>query len=93
MNNLSNVKLSKKSLLEELQARLTLFHHKLTQQEILDKIVEYTHDHFDDFLQEEFSEKKLTAEKVKQIKKSVYKGEIEYPFQTNDEILYGDKEP
>jgi hypothetical protein len=90
MNNLANVKLSKKNLLEELQAKLTLLHHKLTQQEILDKIIEYTHEHFDDFLQEEFTDKKLTVEKVRLIKKSVYKGEIDFPSISNDELLYGD---
>ena len=93
MNNLSNVKLSKKKVLEELQARLLLFQHKMTQQEILDKIVEYTQKHFDDFLQEQFPERRLTPEKVASIKKLAYSGEIDFPNLSDDEVLYGENAP
>ncbi|HME52214.1 MAG TPA: hypothetical protein VKM55_08345 [Candidatus Lokiarchaeia archaeon] len=82
--------MTKKRILEELQARLLLFQQRMTQQELLDKIVEYTQHHFDDFLQEQFPEKKLTAEKVQRIKSSVYTGEIDFPDLSDDELLYGE---
>jgi hypothetical protein len=92
MSNLSNVKLSKKEILEEIQARLVLLHQKLTQQELLDKCVEYAKYHFDDFVNEQIITPKLTKEKVRRIKQAIYKGEINLPAISNDELIYGDNQ-
>jgi iron-sulfur cluster repair protein YtfE (RIC family) len=93
MNVLANVKITKKRALEELQARLLLFQQKMTQQELLDRIIEYTHQHFDDFLKEQFPDRTLTTDKCARIKKMVYTGEIRFPDKSNDELLYGEEHP
>ena len=77
-------------MLDEIQAKLVLLHQNLTQQDILDKSIEYIDRHFDNFVQEEIIIPKLTQEKCDRIKKSVYLGEILDPSLSNDELLYGE---
>ena len=91
MSNLANVKLSKKDILDEIQAKLVLMHQKLTQQDILDKCIEFTDRHFNEFVQEQIITPKMTKEKLERIKRSVYKGEILHPERSNDELLYGEE--
>ena len=57
MVEISNVKLSKKSIIEEMQAKLVLLHKKMSQQELLDKILEFTKDHFEKVLKMSFNYK------------------------------------
>ena len=83
------MKLSKNDMLGELQAKLRLLHKKLTQQELLDKCVEFTQQNFDRFVNEHFLDVALTEEKIATIKKNIYHGEINYPDKTHDELLYG----
>jgi uncharacterized protein YggL (DUF469 family) len=90
MNHIANVKLSKKKMLDEIQAKLVLLHQNLTQQDILDKSIEFIDRHFDHFVQEEIIIPKLTQEKCDRIKKSVYTGDILYPALSNDDLLYGE---
>jgi len=89
MGLLANVKLSKKDMLEELQANLRLLHKKLTQQELLDKCVEFTQQNFDRFVNEHFPDLILTEEKIALIKKNIYHGEVNNQDKTHDELLYG----
>ena len=89
MGTLANVKLSKKDMLEEIQAKLRLLHKKLSQQELLDKCVEFTQQNFDRFVNDNFADMTLTEEKMALIKKNIYHGEINQPEKTHDELLYG----
>jgi len=48
---MSSVKLNKKSLLEKLQAKITLrLGKKISQQEILDKSIEFAYNRLDEFI-------------------------------------------
>ena len=90
MNHIANVKLSKKEMLDEIQAKLVLLHQRLTQQDILDKSIEFVDRHFDNFVQEQVIAPKLTKDKLDRIKNSIYFGEILYPSFSNDDLLYGE---
>jgi len=88
MGNLANVKLTKKAMLDELQAKLVLLHQKLTQQDILDKCIEFSSVHFDSFVQEQVIPPQLTEEKLRRIQQAIFTGEIRYPTLDNDDVLY-----
>lgn len=90
MNHIANVKLSKKEMLEEIQAKLVLLHKRLTQQDILDKSIEFVDRHFDKFVQEQVIAPKLTEDKLDRIKKSIYFGDVLLPSLSNDDLLYGE---
>jgi len=92
MTSISNVKLSKKCILEELQAKLLLMHQRLTQQELLDKIIEYAQQHFNDFVREQIIPMRLTKEKIRRIKNAIYTGDIAQPSISNDDLIYGERE-
>jgi hypothetical protein len=92
MSNISNVKFSKKEKLEEIQAKLVLLHQKLTQQEILDKCVDFADSHFDNFVQDQIITPKLTKDKLQRIKRAVYKGDISHPNLSNDDLIYGENQ-
>jgi len=93
MTQLANVKLSKKKMLDEIQAKLVLLHQNLTQQDILDKSIEFIDRHFDTFVHEQIITPKLTQDKLDRIKKSIYTGELLFPALSNDDLLYGEGSP
>jgi len=87
---MANVKLRNKELLELLQARLVLLKgKKLSQQEILDKCIEFSENHLEEFIQEKIEKPKLTPEKIELIISNIYDGPIHFQEKSDDEILYG----
>ena len=87
---MSSVKLNKKSLLEKLQAKITLkIGKKISQQEILDKSIEFVYNRLDEFISENIDTPKITDELIERIIKNCYKGELAYPEKSDDELIYG----
>ena len=87
---MSSVKLNKKRLLEKLQAEITLrLGKKISQQEILDKGIEYVYNHLDEFILENLDSTKITDELIERVIKNSYDGELAYPDKSDDELIYG----
>jgi hypothetical protein len=87
---MANVKLKNKELLEKLQARLVLLKgKKVSQQEILDKCVEFSENHLEEFIREKIEPPNLTPEKIKLIISNVYDGPVYFQDKSDDELLYG----
>jgi hypothetical protein len=86
---MANVKLSEKTLLEHFQARIVLAKgNKVSQQELLDKCIQFSSKNFDLFLTEEFGMPVMTAEKMKKILANTVSSGYAYPEKTDDEIIY-----
>jgi len=89
---MANVKMNNKSLLEKLQAEITLkIGKKMSQQDILDKSIEYVYNNLESFITSEVDTPKLTKEKLERILKNAYKGPLYDMDKSDDEILYGIK--
>ena len=87
---MSSMKLNKKRLLEKLQAEITLrLGKKISQQEILDKGIEYVYNHLDEFILENLDSPKITDELIERVIKNSYDGELAYPDKSDDELIYG----
>ena len=87
---MANVKLSEKSLLEKIQAKILLIQgEKITQQNLLDKCIEFVDNNFDMFLAEQISSPKMTQKKLNFILKQTVKSGYHQPEKTHDELLYG----
>lgn len=87
---MANVKLSNKSRLEKLQAKLVLLKgKKVSQQDILDKCIDFTDDHFEQFLSEQMDEPGLNKEKIQLILSNVCDCKTYDNEKTDDELLYG----
>ena len=87
---MSGVKMNKKSLLEKLQAEITLrIGKKISQQEILDKSIEYVYNHLDNFILENLDSPKITDELIERIINNTCDGELAYPDKSDDELIYG----
>jgi len=84
-----NVKLKNKQLLEKLQVRLELLMgKKASQQEILDKCVEFSEKHLEEFIREKIEPPKLTPEKIDLIISNIYDGPIYFQDKSDDDLLY-----
>ena len=87
---MANVKLNNKSLLEKLQAEITLkLGKKISQQDVLDKSIEFAYDRLDEFILENISHPKLTKELIERIKENAFDAPIEHPEKSDDELIYG----
>ncbi len=87
---MSSVKINKKSLLEKLQANITLrLGKKISQQEILDKSIEFAYNRLDEFISENLDPPKLTAEIIERIKKNAIDAPLEHPEKSDNELIYG----
>lgn len=87
---MANVKLTKKKLLEKLQAKVTLLKGtKISQQEILDKCIEFSDEHLEDFVNEKVIQKTLTPEKMDLILANPIDCSLEFLDKSDDELLYG----
>jgi lipoate-protein ligase A len=87
---MSSVKLNKKSLLEKLQAEITLrLGTKISQQEILDKTLEFVYNRLDEFILENIDSPKLTDEIIERLKKNAIDAPLEHPEKSDDELIYG----
>ncbi|TFF89132.1 MAG: hypothetical protein EU549_01665 [Promethearchaeota archaeon] len=86
---MANVKLKNKKLLEQLQAKLVLIKgRKISQQEILDKCIEFSDSHLDDFINEKIMPSELTEEKIKSILSNAIDCPVYYQEKTDDEVIY-----
>ena len=87
---MANVKLSKKQLLEELQARLVLLRKKkISQQELLDKCIQFSVNHLHFFFKDQFAASQLTEEKLQKILADTVDSEYFFPEKSDDELMYG----
>ena len=86
---MANVKLKNKELLEQLQAKLVLLKgKKISQQEILDKCIEYSEQHLEEFIREKIEPPKLTPEKMDLIISNSFEGPVYFQDKSDDELLY-----
>ncbi len=86
---MSNVKLTRKDILERIQAKIVVEHQlKITQQEILDKCLGFAYLHWENFIREMIMLPSLSKEKLERI----LKGALDVPLydleKSNNEILY-----
>jgi hypothetical protein len=87
---MANVKPKNKRLLEEFQAKLVLLKgKKISQQEILDKCIEFSEHHLKEFVNEKIDTPKLTPERKERIISNSIEVPIYYTDKTDDEIIYG----
>jgi hypothetical protein len=86
---MANVKLTNKKKLEELQAKLVLQKgRKISQQEILDKCIEFSDIHFQEFTEEQIDIPVLNKEKIDAILANTYRGKTYFKDKTDDELIY-----
>jgi len=87
---MANVKLNNKSLLEKLQAEITLkLGKKISQQDVLDKSIEFVYKRLDEFILEHVDHPPITDELIKRIKETAIDVPLEHPEKSDDEIIYG----
>jgi len=87
---MANVKLNNKSLLEKLQAEITLkLGKKMSQQDVLDKSIEFTYERLDEFMLENIDHQVLTKDLIERIRNNRYEGILEHPEKSDDELIYG----
>ncbi|MHA1266889.1 MAG: hypothetical protein ACTSRS_16750 [Candidatus Helarchaeota archaeon] len=81
--------MSKKKLLEKLQAQLTLLQgKKISQQELLDKCIEFSEEHVEEFINEKLSTPLLTPEKIERILSNPIDCPIYFKDKSDDELIY-----
>lgn len=86
---MANVKMNNKDLLDKLQAEITLkLGRKLTQQEILDKSIDFAYKLMDKFIYEELKRPELTREKVESIRKNAIDAQLAHLDKSDDELIY-----
>lgn len=82
--------MNNKSLLEKLQAEITLrLGRKMSQQDILDKSIEFVYNRFEEFIVENIEYPKLTKEIIERIKNNRIDAPLEHSDKTDDELIYG----
>ena len=87
---MANVKMNNKTVLDKLQAEITLkLGKKLTQQEILDRSVDFAYKRLDKFIYEEIDHPVLTKEIIERIKKNAIDAPLAHPDKSDDELIYG----
>ena len=86
---MANVKLNNKSLLEKLQAEITLkLGKKMSQQELLDKSIEFTYNRLDEFFIENIDKPALTNDFIESLKKSASDALLYDSDKSDDELIY-----
>lgn len=87
---MANVKMNNKIVLDKLQAEITLkLGKKITQQEILDRSVDFVYKRLDKFIYEELTHPVLTKEIIERIKKNAIDAPLSHPNKSDDELIYG----
>lgn len=85
---MANVKMNNKSLLEKLQAEIILkLGKKISQQEILDRSVDFVYKKLDSFIQEELNHPELTKEIIEKIKKNAINVQLSHLEKSDDEFI------
>ena len=86
---MANVKLNNKSLLEKLQAEITLkLGKKMSQQELLDKSIEFTYNRRDELFLENIDIPLLTNEFIESMKESASDAPLYHLDKSDDELIY-----
>ncbi|MHA1725268.1 MAG: hypothetical protein ACTSXH_10565 [Promethearchaeota archaeon] len=86
---MANVKMNNKTILDKLQAEITLkLGKKLTQQEILDRSVDFVYKRLDEFISEEIDHPRLTREIIERIKKNAIVAPLAHLDKSDDELIY-----
>ncbi|MGV9173817.1 MAG: hypothetical protein ACOC44_14095 [Promethearchaeia archaeon] len=81
--------MNNKTVLEKLQAKITLkLGKKLTQQEILDRSVDFAYKRLDTFIYEELDHPKLTQELIEKIRANTIDDSLAHPEKSDDELIY-----
>ena len=89
---MASVKMNKKRLLEKLQAEITLrLGKKMSQQDILDKSVEFTYNNLERFINETITHPDLTDALIQRLKTNAVDTPLAHPDKSDDELLYGIK--
>lgn len=86
---MANVKLNNKSLLEKLQAEITLkLGKKMSQQEVLDKSIEFVYNRIDEFFMESIEKPEVTKGFIEKLKKSASDTPLYHLDKSEDELIY-----
>jgi hypothetical protein len=86
---MANVKLNNKSLLEKLQAEITLrLGKKMSQQEVLDRSIEFVYNRIDDFFMESIEKPEVTKKFIEKLKKSASDAPLYHLDKSEDEVIY-----
>jgi len=86
---MANVKMNKKDLLEKLQAEITLkIGKKMSQQDILDKTIEFTYKRINEFINENIEIPPITDELIKRLKETAIDAPLLNLDKTDDQLLY-----
>ena len=87
---MANVKMNNKSLLEKLQAEITLkIGKKLSKQDILDRSIEFTYKRIDDFIKENIEHPPITEGLIQRLKNTAIDAPLAHQDKSDDELLYG----
>ena len=87
---MANVKLNNKRLLEKLQAKITLkLGKKISQQEILDRSIEFSYNRLDEFFVENVDKPVVTKEFIEKLRKNAKNVPIYHLDKPDDELIYG----
>ncbi len=82
-----------KKKLDEIQAKITLEKGiKISQQDLLDRGVDFLAEHFEEFVAEKVNPPTIDEEKIQRIKENTYKRPTYFRELTDDELIYGLKE-
>ncbi len=85
-----NVKLNNKRLLEKLQAEITLkLGKKMSQQEVLDKSIEFTYNRLNEFFVENIDQPAVTKEFIERLRESASDAPLYHLDKSDDELIYG----
>ncbi len=86
---MANVKLNNKNLLEKLQAEITLkLGKKMSQQEVLDKSIEFVYNRIDEFFIESIDKPEVTKKFIEKLKKSATDAPLYHLDKSEDELIY-----
>ena len=87
---MANLKLNNKSLLEKVQAEITLkLGKKISQQDILDNSIEFVYNRLDEFISEKIDHPPITNDLIKRIKENVIDAPLMHPEKSDNELIYG----
>lgn len=83
---MANVKLNNKRLLEKLQAEITLkLGKKISQQEVLDKSIEFTYNRLNEFFVENINKPAVTKEFIERLRESASDAPLYHLDKSDDE--------
>jgi hypothetical protein len=61
---------------------------KMSQQDLLDKSIEFSYNKLDEFISESFTHPPITEELIKRLKENAINTPLAYPKKSDEELLY-----